>query len=251
MRSTITDTGRSLLAQVQLGEISMEFCEVRTGNGIYETTEAISSLTALKSEKNTYSISSAAEKDYGLLLSMVIANIDGEGQSVVDEDYNINEIGLYVAVDNTKYLYVVAVADDDSGSLLPAYTGNNPMEYVEKFPLTITNTASITVDVGGAYALASDLLQTTTALNTHIADTTTHVTSAEKATYTGDEPCTTTFNVDGSITETYSDRIRNTVFNADGTITETLENPTTHTVYMTKTTTFNIDGSITVTIANT
>ena len=36
------------------------------------------------------------------------------------------------------------------------------------------------------------------------------------------ESCTTVFNADGSITQTYSDRIKNTVFDSDGSIHESL-----------------------------
>lgn len=61
------------------------------------------------------------------------------------------------------------------------------------------------------------------------------------------ESCTTVFNDDGSITETYSDRIKRTVFRADGSIYEVLST-TGGTNYATKTTIFNSDGSITETI---
>ena len=60
----------------------------------------------------------------------------------------------------------------------------------------------------------------------------------------GFEDCMTVFNQDGSITSTYSDRIKHTVFNADGSITETLANPTTQIVYSTKKTTFLANGNI-------
>jgi len=56
------------------------------------------------------------------------------------------------------------------------------------------------------------------------------------------ENCETVFNANGSITETYSDRVKNTVFNQDGSITETISK--SGVVIATKTTTFNQDGSI-------
>lgn len=58
---------------------------------------------------------------------------------------------------------------------------------------------------------------------------------------------TTTFNADGSITETTQNVTKTTTFNTDGTITETCNS----TLYgnITKTTTFNADGSITETIS--
>lgn len=58
----------------------------------------------------------------------------------------------------------------------------------------------------------------------------------------GFTPCTTTFNSDGSITETGDSGTRVTVFNTDGSITETFTN--TDNVSIVKTTVFNADGSI-------
>lgn len=54
---------------------------------------------------------------------------------------------------------------------------------------------------------------------------------------------TTTFNNDGSITQTWSDREKTTEFNGN-IITETMKDANDVTIY-TKTTTFNADGSIT------
>lgn len=56
---------------------------------------------------------------------------------------------------------------------------------------------------------------------------------------------TTVFNVDGSITQTFTNgNVKNVVFNQDGSITEVLKNSSNITIYS-KTTTFNADGSIT------
>ena len=63
----------------------------------------------------------------------------------------------------------------------------------------------------------------------------------------GFQNATTEFNNDGSITETYGDRVKTTVFNQDGSITETLKK--SNVVYATKNTVFNNDGSITETIS--
>lgn len=61
------------------------------------------------------------------------------------------------------------------------------------------------------------------------------------------ENCITQFNSDGSITQTYSNRIKTTVFESDGSITETLANLSS-VAYATKRTVFDADGSITETI---
>ncbi len=156
MRSTITDIGRSLLEQLELGEITMDFSEVRTGGGVYTSTESITGATELKDERNTYTFSSKEQTSDGIKLSFIVTNAV-DGQSIVPEDYRVNEIGVYVTVDNTEYLYMIAVADNDEGNILYAFTGNNPMNFVETVVLTLTNTANVTVNMTGAAALASDL----------------------------------------------------------------------------------------------
>lgn len=59
------------------------------------------------------------------------------------------------------------------------------------------------------------------------------------------ERSTTVFDAQGNIIQTYQNRVHATTFNADGTITETLTRAGELTPYSTKTTTFNPDGSIT------
>lgn len=61
------------------------------------------------------------------------------------------------------------------------------------------------------------------------------------------ENCTTIFNSDGSITQTYLDRIQKISFREDGSIYEVFSKPN-GTNYGTKLTVFNEDGSITETV---
>lgn len=58
----------------------------------------------------------------------------------------------------------------------------------------------------------------------------------------GMEPCSTIFNVDGSVTETYETGVLTTTFPDSSHVVETFVPTAGSTV--TKTTTFNVDGSI-------
>ena len=62
---------------------------------------------------------------------------------------------------------------------------------------------------------------------------------------TGLEDSTTVFNDDGSITQTYANKVKTTTFNDDGSITELVRHRVYNTTIFRKTTTFNADGSIT------
>ena len=234
MRSTITNAGRDLLARLELNEISMEFSEIRTGSGVYGSTEPINTATALKAEKNVYHISSSETTASGFMLTAGISNVDSEGESIVDETYRINEIGVFVTVDGVKYLYMIAVCDGDTGNVLPVYTGNNAIDYVEKFMLTISNTANVTINMSGAYALSEDVVRW---ISDH-ADLPTHLSAQERINWNGEQEKTTVFNQDGSITETTADGDMTTEFNEDGSITETYPDGRILTTY------FDPDGTI-------
>jgi len=239
MRSTITDIGRVLLARLELGEISLEFTKVAVGSGIYMPTESISAATALKSPKNTYLLSATEETRDGILITSVISNVDGAGHSVVDEDYRMNELGIFVEVDGVEYLYMLGVANNDSGNILPAFTGNNAIDYVEKFALTFTNTAQVTVQMSGAYALNDDVdRKIATAVRIHTADHVIHVSEQERIHWNDEQEAEIEFNQDGSITETTDKGTKTTTFNQDGSITETF--PDGRSLL----TEFNQDGSI-------
>ena len=234
MRSTITSIGRSLLARLELNEISIEFTEIRTGSGVYGTTEPINTATALKAEKNTFPISSSEVTQDGFMLTAGISNVDSSGESIVDEAYRINEIGVYVTVGNEKYLYLIAVQDGDTGNVLPVYNGNNAIDYVEKFMLTISNTANVTINMSGAYALSEDVLRW---ISDH-ADLPIHLSEQERINWNGEQEKTTVFNQDGSISETTADGVMTTEFNEDGSITETYPDGRILTTY------FDSDGTI-------
>lgn len=238
MRSTITDTGRDLLSRLELGEISLEFSGIKTGSGVYSPNEIITTATALKSPKNTYAISSSQVTNTGFVLTSGISNVDHEGHSIVDEAYRINEIGVFATVNNVEYLYMIAVCDGDTGNVLPEYNGNNAIDFVEKFALTISNTANVTVNMSGAYALSEDVIRW---IDEGIAvheDLPIHLTEQERIIWNGEEEKETTFNQDGYITETTSAGVKTTEFLQDGSIKETYPDGR---VLLTV---FNQDGSI-------
>ena len=175
MRSTITTKGRELVAQLEAGEISMTISEMRIGSGVYAPTDNIASLTALRSEKNTFTFSSQDRDGDSITLKAIVSNVDGQGQAIVSTGYHVNEIGIFVTVNNVKYLYAIAVIDNDDGNTLPAYDGTNPINYVESFVLTISGEATFSTSFEGAAALATDL----NALSSSVSSIGGRVTTAE------------------------------------------------------------------------
>lgn len=234
MRSIITNQGRELLSQLELGEISMIISEVRTGNGIYLPEENISNRTTLKSQKNVYPIRSKTRDQSSIVITAAISNINDQNENIVAENYHLNEIGIYVTVNNIKYLYLIAVADNDSGFVLPSYIGTNPISFIEKIRLTISETANITVDLDGVYALIDDVEDM---LSIH-ENKTIHITENERMSWNGEDVMEVIFNEDGSIEETNDIGTKVTEFNEDGSIKEIFPSGR---ILLTE---FNEDGSI-------
>lgn len=154
--SGVTDAGRVAIQRALDHNYPLVFTAIKTGNGIYTAGEDISGMTALKSQKNSYTIGSRVDEDGGITLGAVLVNYDGV-QTIVAESYNINEIGLFCTVNGTEYLYGVAAEPTDGGREIPAYDGTNLTQIVQEWFVAISEDLEITVDMSGAFALAQDL----------------------------------------------------------------------------------------------
>ena len=134
--AVITDAGIELLDKAQAGQASIQFTRMATGNGTYtadeKTPSALKMCTTLKSEKNSYPLSSVGVvPGGGVKLTALITNQDpATGATLVNEGYHINEIGLYArekgGSDDTEVLYSITVAAYDTGDYMPAYTDGAP-----------------------------------------------------------------------------------------------------------------------------
>jgi len=165
--SSVTDAGRTAMQIALDNDYPLIFTALRSGNGSYTEGEDVTSRTALKSLKNSFSIGSREDLEHSVKLGAVLTNYDGTS-TIVSESYNVNEIGLFCTVNNIEYLYALAAAPDDSGRELPAYDGTNLTQIVQTWTVALTNDAEIQVEMSGAYALAADL--TTEIANRKVAD---------------------------------------------------------------------------------
>ena len=154
---SVTDAGRTAIQVALDGGYPMVFSSIRTGSGIYTEGEDVTGMTALKSLKNSYPIGSKAEDANGITLGVVFTNYDGS-QIIVEDDYRINEIGIFCTVNDIEYLYAVAAVPDGTGQEMPGYTGNNLTQIVQQWYVAYTNNLEIQVDMSGAYAPAQSLL---------------------------------------------------------------------------------------------
>lgn len=152
----VTNAGRTAVQTALDQGLALTFSAIKTGNGTYIADEDVSGLTALKSLKNTYPIGSKESDENGITIGAVFFNYDGES-IIVAESYNINEVGLFVTVDGTEYLYAVAAVIGDTGQEMPGYDGSNLTQIVQSWYVPLTNEIEVNVDYSDAFALARDL----------------------------------------------------------------------------------------------
>lgn len=168
----ITDSGLELVAATHSGG-TIEFTGVKTGNGVYDGTEALQSMTDLKSVRQTYGITGLNYEEAVVKVRSVISNKD------MTEGYYLTEIGLYALDPNTgtEILYAIIVAEDGMVDYFTAYTD---------FPQSMTLEIYIAVTgiEEGVTFIASTLEEvyvTVQELNNHTTDTAVHITSEDRA----------------------------------------------------------------------
>lgn len=166
--AVVTDAGVQLLAKAQAGEIKIEFTRIETGNGIYEEREKdpehLKAMAGLKSAKNSVPLSGVSvHSENSVKVSALITNFDPVTQeTVIADGYYINEMGLFAkekdGEDGTEVLYSIAVTAGETGDYMPPYNGCSPVQIIQDYYVTVSNSAEVTVQGGaGAPALADDL----------------------------------------------------------------------------------------------
>ncbi len=141
--AVMTNAGARLLTRAQAGEIKIEFTRIAVGNGNYtaaeKTLDALQKRTALKSLKNSYTLSDVdVFSDYSVKVTALITNQDPvTGQTLVNAGYYINEMGLFAKVKDgaasTEVLYSITTTAGDNGDFMPPYNGYNPAQITQDY----------------------------------------------------------------------------------------------------------------------
>ena len=166
--AVITNAGARLLTRAQAGDIRIEFTRIAVGDGFYSDSEkeihSLQGQESLKSPKNRYPISSMGIfSEHSVKLTALITNQDfATGETLVDEGYYINEIGLYAkekdAEISTEVLYSIAITSGENGDFMPPYNGFNPAQIIQEYYVTVSNSAEVFIhSVEGTFALADDV----------------------------------------------------------------------------------------------
>ena len=166
--AVITDVGISLLNRAQAGEVSIQFTRMAVGNGIYseeeKTLSQLQKSTSLRSEKNSYPLSSVnIVSDNSVKLTAIITNQDlVTGENLVANGYYINEMGLYAKEkdgdSSTEVLYSIVTTAGENGDYMPPYNGHTPAQIIQEYYTTISSSEDVTIYLKdtGALMLAED-----------------------------------------------------------------------------------------------
>lgn len=206
--TTITEDGIKLLNKAQAGEAAVEFTRIAVGDGQYQMDDGsitqLWKLKGLKSERNTYSLSSVSVHSEGSVrITALITNCDPiTGEVLVTEGYHINEMGLYAkekGKEGSEVLYSVSVASGGKGDFMPPYNGY-PAEISQELYVAVSHAEETTIQCDRkAPALAVDLQE-------HMGDMGAHITPEEKAAWDAKQEAMT---VDSSLSATSTNPIQN------------------------------------------
>lgn len=159
--AVMTAAGKALLSREMAGECMIQITRMAIGSGVYADTEKtpdfLQEMTGLKNEMQSTGLSSLKRHDKtSVMVSGVFTNDN------VDTAYHINEIGLFAQERDkkgTEVLYSVAVITGQEGEIMPASEGKNPVRIIQDWIVTVSNSASVTIESlpDGAFAMASDV----------------------------------------------------------------------------------------------
>lgn len=166
--AVITDVGIALLNRAQAGEVSIQFTRMAVGNGVYreeeKTLSQLQKSTSLRSEKNSYPLSSVnIISDNSVKLTAIITNQDlVTEENLVANGYYINEMGLYAKEkdgdSSTEVLYSIVTTAAENGDYMPPYNGHTPAQIIQEYYTTISNSEDVTIYLKdtGAVMLAEE-----------------------------------------------------------------------------------------------
>ena len=156
--SKITTNGQELLMQCLANKAEMQFTRIAFGDGVYSSDYGLAAQTALKSERQSVSLSSITVKSKNsLVISSVLSN------EALAEGYRLNEIGLFAknkADSNaTEILYAICIAEDGYADYFPAYNGYAPTRILQDFYVEVADASNTTILVDDNVSVSKAFLE--------------------------------------------------------------------------------------------
>ncbi len=144
--AVLTQKGIALLAKAQADLCSIELTRAVTGDGEYSEGEDLSIRTALKSQKQTFSLNTVSVWNAtNVYVKFIITNY----KSAIDYlhiGYYVKEIGLYANdPDEGEILYAIATAVANQWDYLPSYNNLTPSTITMEMLTEVANADEVTL----------------------------------------------------------------------------------------------------------
>lgn len=146
--AVLTTQGIALLTKAQAGLCTITLTKAVSGDGSYAEGEDITGRTALKSQKQEFSINQVTvQNPKNVFVKFIITNY----KSALDylaEGYYVKEIGLYATdPDDGEILYAIATAVTDQWDYLPSYDNLIPSKITIEMVTEVSNADEVTVEM--------------------------------------------------------------------------------------------------------
>lgn len=218
--NTITIEAQKLINKAIAGISEVQFTRIAFGDGVYKPEDNVSSLTSLKNEKQSISISSLSIVDSKTVcIEGILSNVK------LKTGYRITEIGLFAKDKKNstgqEILYSIAVADEEYADYLPAYNNYAPVKVLQNFYVAVADSSSTTIAVDSNVSVSKAYLETNyynktdtdEAIKQYVSAHATPRTTFNYNTYPKEEDNIKLFNTDGTI----SDSAESIMYNIDTT----------------------------------
>lgn len=145
--AVLTEKGIALLAKAQAGLCTITFTKAVTGNGDYAEGEDIAKRTALKNQKQEFSLNTVTVQNVSnVFVKFIITNFKSE-TDYLTEGYYVKEIGLYALdPDDGEVLYAIATAVTDEWDRMPAYNDLLPAKITIDMLTEVANADTVTIE---------------------------------------------------------------------------------------------------------
>jgi hypothetical protein len=154
----LTNSGKKLINKALESGETIEFVCLAVGDGYYseaeKSVEKLQKRDDLKKKRNEYGFSDKVRNtDDSFKLTASITNQDQHTKdSLIDEGYYINEIGIFAKIkgDEDSILYSIAVTSGTQGDYIPPFNGSNFVQIIQDYIMYISNDVNVQVQVNPA-----------------------------------------------------------------------------------------------------
>lgn len=142
----LTAKGIALIAKAQAGTCTIKLTRAVSGNGTYSDGESLINRTALKSQKQTFPLTTVkVQNATNVYVKFIMTNKQDSGN--LTSGYYVTEVGLYANdPDEGEILYAIAIGVTNQWDYMPAYNDLMPSTITVDFLTEVSNAENVTIE---------------------------------------------------------------------------------------------------------